>query len=321
MKNAFLITNRNVTGNGPGDRLVKTLAYFTAPVSKKLSDWSSWTKITGAEFRDQLMTDTEAFPMLDAEHNEAERHLSLFIHGYNNSWDEAAQRYQQLIKTLYTGKDPLGVLVLVSWPSNGSVAGYLPDREDAREGAIILSELFVKLHDHVRSMQILASKTNDPSKLCRAKISVIAHSMGNYVMQKALAVTSKRLNNPSLITLIHQLVMVSADVDNDIFQRDQPEDSDGQLMANLCYRITAPYSGLDNVLGASAGLKHFGTRRLGRSGLADREAKKVHDNVWDHDVSDLIRDAKQYHSGLFETKLGLQFLERVLRGVDRKHIV
>jgi tripartite-type tricarboxylate transporter receptor subunit TctC len=40
-------------------------------------------------------------------------------------------------------------------------------------------------------MQILASKTNDPSKLCRAKISVIAHSMGNYVMQKALAVTSR----------------------------------------------------------------------------------------------------------------------------------
>ena len=318
MKTAFLVTNRNITGKGPADSRVKTLTYFTAPVDKDLSDWTSWTKISGADFREQLMTETAAFPMLDAENNEAERHLSLFIHGYNNTWADAAWRYQSLINALYAGQTPLGVLVLVSWPSNGSVTGYLPDREDARDGAVTLADLFVKLHEHVRSMQLLAAKTNDPGKLCRAKISVIAHSMGNYVLQKALAVTSKRLNNPALITLIHQLVMVAADVDNDLFQRDQPEGSDGNLMANLCYRITAVYSGLDNVLGAAAGLKHFGTRRLGRSGLAD--PTRVHDNVWDHDVSDLIRGAAHYHAGLFETKAGQLFLERVLRGVDRKHV-
>ena len=39
---------------------------------------------------------------------------------------------------------------------------------------------------------------------------------------------------------------------------------DGSLMANLCYRVGALYTGLDQVLGASARLKHFGTRRLGR---------------------------------------------------------
>jgi hypothetical protein len=58
-------------------------------------------------------------------------------------------------------------------------------------------------------------------------------------------------------------------------------------MVNLTYRITGLYSGRDEVLGASAGLKQFGTRRLGRSGLAHRPpmviAPPATDNVWDVD--------------------------------------
>lgn len=321
MKNAFMITNRNITDEGPGNRLAKSLSFFTAPVKNKwgLGAWKSWEQLSGAELERMLMKETGDFPMKAAEDNLDESHLSLFIHGYNNSWDDSARRYQKLIGSMYSGADPMGVLVLLTWPSNGSVTGYLPDREDAREGAALLADLFVKLHDHVRATQLVAAKTNDPSKRCRAKISVIAHSMGNYVVQKALAQTSKRLNNPTLITLIHQLVMVAADVDNDLFQRSQPESSDGDLMANLCYRITAAYSGLDSTLGASAGLKHFGTRRLGRSGLAKEH--EVYDNVWHSDVSDRIKGAPNAHSALFDTKPGISFLKQVLRGVDRHHIV
>ena len=88
-------------------------------------------------------------------------------------------------------------------------------------------------------------------------------------------------------------------------------------MANLCYRIGALYTGLDNVLGASAGLKHFGKRRLGRSGLANRN--DVHDNVFDADVSDLIIQ-KNIHSAVFDSPKAMDFLEEVLRGIDRRHI-
>lgn len=320
MKNAFMITNRNITASGPGGDLVSSLSRFTAPVSKPLDDWKSWSPLTRTELETMLMAETAAFPMKSAEDNLEERHLSLFIHGYNNTWDDAARRYEKLIKSMYAGKEPMGVLVLATWPSNGNAASYLPDREDARDGATLFADIFVRLYDHVRKMQLLAAKKDDPTILCRAKISVIAHSMGNYVLQKALAMTSKRLNNPTLITLIHQLVMVAADVDNDLFQRDKPEGSDGDLMANLCYRITAPYSGLDSVLGASAGLKHFGTRRLGRTGLED--ASNAHKNVWDVDVSDRIQGAQtNAHSALFDTSDGISFLKQVLRGVDRKHIV
>jgi len=57
-------------------------------------------------------------------------------------------------------------------------------------------------------------------------------------------------------------------------------------LANMSYRITALYTGRDNVLGSSAGLKHFGKRRLGRSGL-DR-TYPVPDNLWDIDCSTII---------------------------------
>jgi esterase/lipase superfamily enzyme len=140
--------------------------------------------------------------------------------------------------------------------------------------------------------------------------------MGNYVLQKALAVASKQLNNPQLITLVHQVAMVAADVDNDLFQEDQPQDSDGSLMANLCYRIGALYTGRDDVLGASAGLKHFGKRRLGRSGLADRDA--VYDNLFDLDVSSILpKNATNIHSAVFEHAATLKILRLLLMGRDR----
>ncbi len=318
MKTAFMISCRNVTEDGPGTKLAGSLSYFTAPLTADLTQFASWTRVSGTEVTRLLLEETAAFPQMTEEENLKEMHLSLFIHGYNVSWNDAARRYTKMVKDLFTGKKSLGVLVLVTWPSNGSVAGYLPDREDARESAPLLAELFVRLHDHVLKMQRLAATTHEPAKACKAKISVVAHSMGNYVLQKALAVTSKRLNNPSLITLIHQLVMVAADVDNDLFQESQSQEADGSLMANLCYRITAAYSGLDSVLGASAGLKHFGKRRLGRSGLAD--ATRVYDNVWHRDVSSLISGAPAAHSGLFDTAAGVSFLRQVLQGIDRQHI-
>jgi esterase/lipase superfamily enzyme len=155
---------------------------------------------------------------------------------------------------LYDGADGLGLPILFTWPSDGTAAGYLPDREDARMSAPQIADLFVTLHEHLITMQRAAAinkvrngsaEGRNQTTVCTAKISVIAHSMGNYVMQNALAIASKKLNNPQLVSLIHQLVMVAADVDNDLFQKDKPADYDGTLMANVCYRISAFYSGLD----------------------------------------------------------------------------
>ena len=90
------------------------------------------------------------------------------------------------------------------------------------------------------------------------------------------------------------------------------------------YRITALYSGRDAVLGASAGLKHFGMRRLGRSGLSTRpplaDPSSPTDNVWDVDCSSFFPrevDGAAIHGAYFVNEGTLNLMRHVLRGLDR----
>jgi esterase/lipase superfamily enzyme len=148
-----------------------------------------------------------------------------------------------------------------------------------------LSTVLNEFYDWLLAKQKAAMR--DPANACKAKTSVIAHSMGNYVFQKAMQLTWTRQSQPLLVSLVNQLLMVAADVDNDLFKMGEGTDkSDGDAIANLTYRVTALYTGRDPILGLSAGLKHFGKRRLGRSGL-DR-SNPLPDNVWDVDCSSLI---------------------------------
>ena len=73
-----------------------------------------------------------------------------------------------------------------------------------------MAQLFVYLHKIASKQQRLAAKTRDPRNFCRAKISVIGHSMGSYVVQKGLKIAAERLNSPQLITLVHKLAGTAA---------------------------------------------------------------------------------------------------------------
>jgi hypothetical protein len=142
---------------------------------------------------------------------------------------------------------------------------------------------------------------------CKAKTSIIAHY------------------RPLLVSLLQEVLMVAADVDNDLFRSgENVSHGDGEGLANFSYRITALYTGRDNVLGASAGLKHFGKRRLGRSGL-DR-TYPVPDNVWDIDCSNLLNPAVggiDIHSEYFaptET-VCYSLMRAILQGNDRSVLI
>ena len=315
----LMISNRNREDNRLDVKLAK-LRFYRAPercTAEDLKRLDGWSELSRSAFISELKRIGDTFPLLPDAQNEQQKHLCLFIHGYDNAWESTVERYVS-IKRQVIEADGLGQLILYSWPSNGSVAGYLSDREDARSSAPDLGQLLVDLHDCLINKQRAAADAGDPGKFCRAKISIIAHSMGNFVLQKALAIAAKRLNSPQLLSLINQLIMVAADVDNDIFQTSKAQDSDGCLMANLCYRIGALYTGLDAVLGMSAGLKHFGTRRLGRSGLSD--GNNVWDNVFDLDVSQFIRRDINVHSAVFDSPKTQVILQQMLRGVDRKFL-
>ena len=315
MPNYWMISNRSLEDDGFGnDR--SPLTYWVGDKGP-LTKFKSWKQISAAEFEQQLVDAADKFPPNDQGDHEEQAHVTFFVHGYNNGWQDAASRYQKICSDLYRGADGLGLCISFDWPSCGSALGYLPDRAHARESANDLADVLSQLYDWLLGKQQAAAK--NIKNACRAKVSMISHSMGNYVMQKALVSAWTRKNQPLLASLINQLVMVAADVDNDLFESNSSDGTDGGAVANLVYRITALYSGRDAVLGASAGLKHFGVRRLGRSGLAKRPPTDK-DNVWDVDCSSFFpakTGGMDIHSAYFDTRATLALMRDILRGTDR----
>jgi esterase/lipase superfamily enzyme len=303
----WMISNRTVEADGFGSEQ-GSLTYWVSDRGP-LWDLKNWQKRSAKDFKKLLVNAASQFPLLDHAQHENQSHVSFFVHGYNNGW--------QLCGELYTGDAGLGLCISFDWPSLGSVLGYLPDRARARDCANDLANVLSQLYDWLMVKQ--ADSVADPGEACRAKVSMISHSMGNYVLQKALASAWTRKNQPLLVSLINQLVMVAADVDNDLFDSESSDGTDGDAIANLTYRITALYSGRDAVLGASAGLKHFGTRRLGRSGLLTRPPREK-DNIWDVDCSGFFpasAGGMDIHSAYFETQATLDLMRHILKGVDR----
>jgi hypothetical protein len=317
MPQFYMITNRNPTVHGLGSEHAD-LTYYTADDPAALTSFDNWTKVSFDRFRKLIVGAANAFPLItDPNRQEEQKHVTLFIHGYNNSWADATNNYQKIHRALYASPSGLGMIVLFSWPSLGSPTGYLPDREQAQNSAGDLADVLSELYDWLLIKQ--EDATENEKKACRAKMSVIAHSMGNYVLQEGMTIAWERKNKPLLVSLINQLLMVAADVDNDLFKDgDNVGETDGEGIANLTYRISALYSPRDPVLGASAGLKHFGKRRLGRSGL-DR-GYPIPDNVWDLDCSNLFiagTTSSQVHSAYFDSPNVHQKMRLILRGIDR----
>jgi esterase/lipase superfamily enzyme len=254
--------------------------------------------------------------------NALQKHVCFLIHGYNNGFADAAHLYQGMCNRLFSGDAGLGLCISLDWPSLGSILGYEPDRNHACECATDVADVFDALHQWLLAKQ--RQTADDPTQACKAKVSIIAHSMGNYVTQKALSAVWKRNNQPLSVSLINQLIMVAADVDNDLFDAKGEDSTDGEGVANLCYRVTALTSGRDDVLGASAGLKHFGTRRLGRSGLANRPPIESdgtkRDNIWDVDCSRFFPASVKgfsIHGAYFVTEGTMALMGEILKGTDR----
>jgi len=314
----WMITNRNLDAGGFGSDFAD-LTYWKSIATdpNDLVNLAAWQQLSPDAFQTALVQVADTFPHPLVTPSEDQKHVNIFVHGFDNSWSSAAQRYGKIASNLFSGPNSMGECILFTWPSKGSVAEYLPDRSEARQSADDFAEVLSDLYDWMSAKQAMAAK--NPADACKATTSLIAHSMGNYVLEDAMNVVWTRKNRPLLMSLMNQVVMVAADVDNDIFSSgDAVTHGDGEGIANLWYRVTALYTGRDSVLGMSAGLKHFGKRRLGRSGL-DRTCP-VPDNVWDIDCSTLLApnlNGVQIHGAYFDELTCYALMRSLLQGTDR----
>jgi len=119
----------------------------------------------------------------------------VFIHGYNNSFEDGVFRLAQIV-----GDGQLFdiVPVLFSWPSKASAMDYVYD-----EGSSELSiESFLDL------LKILQTQSGIKT------VHIVAHSMGNRIVLNALAAADTLKLRP-----FAEVVLAAPDVDRDVFIR------------------------------------------------------------------------------------------------------
>ena len=123
----------------------------------------------------------------------------LFVHGFNNRFDDAVYRFAQIVHDAKAE----GVPILFAWPSRAEVGlgAYAYDRESANYSRDELEKL------------IEALEANPSVK----EISIVAHSMGNWIALEALRGRSIRAGKIGV--KVKNVFLVAPDVDVDVFQK------------------------------------------------------------------------------------------------------
>jgi len=129
------------------------------------------------------------------------RHVLVFVHGYNTRFEEAVYRLAQITHDSGARVVP----VLFTWPSRGKLFDYVYDRESATYSRDGLEAV----------LQALAKDPNVES------ISILAHSMGNFVAVEALR--QMAIRDRKLSPKIKDIMLASPDLDFDVFRREIAE--------------------------------------------------------------------------------------------------
>jgi len=120
----------------------------------------------------------------------------VFIHGYNNLFDDAVYRMTQLVHDSGFAGTP----VLFSWASGGRTVDYVYDRDSATAARDSLEE----------TLRLLV-------KAGARRIDIVAHSMGNLVTMETLrqlAIAGDR----DLDGRLGDVILASPDIDVDVFK-------------------------------------------------------------------------------------------------------
>jgi esterase/lipase superfamily enzyme len=122
------------------------------------------------------------------------KHVLVFVHGFNNRFDDAVFRYAQIVHD----SGAQAVPVLFTWPSRGSVFAYGYDHESASYSRDALED----------GLRFLAK---DPEV---KEITVLAHSMGNWVTLEALR--QMAIRDGTVAEKIRSVLLAAPDVDIDL---------------------------------------------------------------------------------------------------------
>ena len=126
----------------------------------------------------------------------ADHSVLVFVHGFNNRFEDSVYRFAQIAKDTGTESVP----ILVTWPSRGSALAYGYDRESTNYTRNALELLFQYL---ARDREI-------------KEVSILAHSMGNWLALESLR--QMAIRNGGLPAKFKNVMLAAPDVDIDVFR-------------------------------------------------------------------------------------------------------
>lgn len=169
------------------------------------------------------------------------RELLVYIHGFNNTFSDAARRGAQIAHDI----DFHGPLAIYSWPSQGWLLSYLVDAGNAEWTQAYL----------VSFLKMLSEQSG------AEHIHLLAHSMGGRVLIPALR-ELVRQRPADRSPEFDQVILAAVDLDTELFERDY-----APAVAQSARHVTIYVSDGDWALGSSQKLYRYA--RLGQPGNAE----------------------------------------------------
>jgi len=159
--------------------------------------------------------------------------LFLFVHGFNNTFEDSARRAAQLMYDLDFDGTPL----LYSWPSKGNPFAYTADEAAVGDSGLVLADF----------LQTIITQSG------AERVHLLAHSMGSRALIEAVRTYLATLAPEKRTHIFGQIIFTAPDVDRSYFIHAVPP------LVAAAERVTLYASDTDYALRVSA-LVHDGAR-------------------------------------------------------------
>ncbi|UTX50427.1 alpha/beta hydrolase [Chryseobacterium sp. MA9] len=241
----------------------------------------------------------------------------IFIHGYLYDFDDELKAILDLKKIFIDNPaSPLEHILFVSWPASGSIIpmSYFDDKASSINSGTSLMRLFYFYTQFLKD--IFSNRDLAP---CNQRIHIMAHSLGNRVLQSMLY----SLKRENILRVIDQVLLLNADVSYKVFEDSEDSYNKLPLLAN---RISIYLNRQDTVLGISQFTKNILTPRLGKNGPSDLGHYKDIVSIIDCTfVKDDLLNSFKYevgnHWGYLSSSQVQSDIFQNLYGIDRNLII
>lgn len=189
---------RDVTGVGYTAKRSATLQFerFTVATPEKANVQSKDSRELKPIWPKKYVV-TRREPVTTEDMN-AKNNALIYVHGYNYTFQESLFQLSSVVADGRLTEVP----ILFSWPSDGTVTGYIADKDAAafaRDDLVQLLETLKKLKPE-------------------GNVTLFGHSMGAWIVVEALR-QLKLSNRDDVLRHVDQVVLAAPDIDVDLFKR------------------------------------------------------------------------------------------------------